>query len=67
MNLYLVENHVNYTMNAECKAISEEKQPKGKAQLNGNRYTRPTTATKQCYNINTSNHLTAKFLSIRRQ
>ena len=37
MNLYLVENHVKYTMDAECKALSDTKPPKGKSQLNANR------------------------------
>ena len=37
MNLYLVENHVKYTMDAECKALTETKQSKSKAQLNTNR------------------------------
>ena len=39
MNLYLVENHVKYTMDAECKALAETaKQTKGKTALNANRY-----------------------------
>ena len=36
-NLYMVENHVKYTMDAECKALTETKQTKGKAALNANR------------------------------
>ena len=41
-NLYMVENHVKYTMDAECKALTETKQTKGKAALNANRYIKRT-------------------------
>ena len=53
-NLYMVENHVKYTMDAECKALTETKQTKGKAALNANRYIKITRNffANECRGIN---------------